>query len=188
MRVPTFLLVLLAVGGSGAAAGACAGAPAPVQRAPGPYEHTAVSLSGSGDFTTDDTEAIAYKRKLVPEGAQASFTVESTSGQTRSSLVVEGFLSNRTYGAHVHTKPCGKSPDDSGPHYQHHPGQIDPTSEIWLDFTTDGEGNGRASARHDWALDPDRLPASLVIHSKVTVPKGPQAGMAGNRIACLTLR
>ncbi|QYC44388.1 Copper/zinc superoxide dismutase (SODC) [Nonomuraea coxensis DSM 45129] len=190
MRVPAFLLVLLAAAG-------CAGPPPPM-RAVGPSERPApvsstapegeVNLSSAGEFTASDTGAIAYDRKLVPEGAQASVTVESSAGVTRTSLVAEGLLPGRRYGAHLHTKPCGGKPDESGPHYQHHPGQVTPESEVWLDFTTDGEGAGRATARQDWALDPDRLPGSLVIHAKPTVSSGPQAGAAGDRVACLTLR
>lgn len=181
MRVPALLLILLTA--------SCAAPPAPVQNAktaPEPVE--TVNLSSAGEFTADDTAAIAYDRKLAPKGSQASVTVESSNGQTRTSLVAEGLLPDRRYGAHLHTKPCGSKPDDSGPHYQHHPGQIDPTSEVWLDFTTDGEGAGRASARHEWSLDPAKVPGSLVIHAKATKPSGPQAGTAGDRIACLTLK
>ncbi|TMR18265.1 superoxide dismutase family protein [Nonomuraea turkmeniaca] len=185
MRVPAFLLILLAAAG----VGACAGPSAPLQNAParGASPDGQVTLSGAGDFTPADTDAIVYDRKLVPEGAQASVSVESSGGQTRTSLVVEGLLPSRTYGAHLHTKPCGKKPNDSGPHYQHHAGKIDPVSEVWLDITTDGEGTGRSSARNDWVLAPDRLPGSLVIHAKPTVTSGPQAGQAGDRVACLTL-
>ncbi|WP_188191802.1 superoxide dismutase family protein [Nonomuraea sp. SYSU D8015] len=189
MRVPTFLFVLLGVlAATGTAA--CAGPPAPRQEALGSRAASPdgqLSLSASGDFSPGDTDAIVYDRKLAPEGSQASVTVESGDGKTRTSLVVEGFLPNRRYGAHIHTKPCGTKPEDSGPHYQRHPGKIDPTSEIWLDLTTDGEGAGRSTARNDWTLDPDNLPRSLVIHSQPTVTSGPKVGQAGERVACLTL-
>ncbi|TDC98540.1 superoxide dismutase [Nonomuraea deserti] len=188
MRVSKLPLVLLAV----ACAGACAGPPAPVQNAAGPEAAKspdgAITLSGSGEFTDDDTSAIAYDRKLAPKGAQASVTVESSGDETTTSLVAEGLLPDRRYGVHLHTKPCGKKPDDSGPHYQHHPGKINPESEVWLDIRTDDEGAGRSTARNDWALDPARLPGSLVIHAKPTTPKGPKAGVAGDRIACVTLK
>ncbi|HEX4817428.1 MAG TPA: hypothetical protein VFV66_32200 [Nonomuraea sp.] len=183
MRVPAFLVVLLAA--------ACAAPPAPLQEAQGPRAVSPegqVNLSASGEFTDDDTAAIAYDRKLVPKGAQASVTVESAGGTTRTSLIVEGLLPNRRYGAHLHTKPCGRQPEDSGSHYQHHPGQVNPSSEVWLDFTTDGEGAGRSSSRNAWMLDPDRLPGALVIHASPTVTSGPKIGDAGARMACLTLR
>ncbi|GAB2934523.1 hypothetical protein ACFMQL_06445 [Nonomuraea fastidiosa] len=180
MRVPAFLLILAA------SATACAGPSAPVQNAKTAPDDT-INLSAAGEFTTDDTAAIAYDRKLAPEGAQASVTVESSGGETRTSLTVEGLLPDRAYGAHLHTKPCGTKPDDSGPHYQHQPGKIDPVSEVWLDFTTDSEGKGTSSSRNAWNLDAAKLPGSLVIHSKATVKSGPKVGTAGDRVACLTL-
>ncbi|MCF6470332.1 superoxide dismutase family protein [Nonomuraea sp. MG754425] len=184
MRVPAVLLVFLT-----AMAGGCAGPPAPidnVQNAKGARGEV-VNLNAAGEFAADADTAVAYDRKLAPEGAQASVSVESSEGQTRTSLVVEGLLPQHHYGAHLHAKPCGDRPDDAGSHYQHHPGRIDPGSEIWLDFTTDTEGAGRASARNDWALERAKLPGSLVIHAQPTTTSGPQAGQAGPRIACLTL-
>ncbi|MFC4122629.1 superoxide dismutase family protein [Nonomuraea zeae] len=211
MRVPALLLALLTASFAGASG--CAGPPAPLQDASGPGKPAAtptgpVRLSGGGEFAAAKTPgetspgsspdasegapsanaAVVYDRKLVPQGAQASLTAESTDGKTRTSLVVEGLLPDRRYGAHLHTKPCGPKPDDSGPHYQHHPGQIDPASEVWLDFMTDGEGSGRSTARNDWALDPADLPSSLVLHSQATKTAGPKVGTAGDRVACLTLK
>lgn len=192
MRVPVYLLVMLAVSGTAVSgAAACAGPPAPLQQAPAPRSASPegrITLSASGQFARGDIGSIAYNRKLAPAGSQASVTIESGAGMTRTSLVVEGLLPNRRYGAHIHTSPCGRKPEDSGPHYQHDQGKINSTSEIWLDFATDGEGAGRAAARHGWTLDPARLPGSLVIHSKRTVTSGPQVGQAGDRVACLTLR
>ncbi|MEV1168184.1 hypothetical protein [Nonomuraea sp. NPDC049784] len=183
MRVPALLLVMLTA--------ACAGSPAPLQDLAGPSEVPPtgeIKLSGAGEFTPSDTSAIVYDRKLVPRGAQASAAVESSGNKTRTSLVVEGMLPNHRYGAHLHAKPCGAKPDDSGPHYQHHRGEISPTSEVWLDVTTNGDGAGRSSARNDWALDPADLPGSLVIHSQGTKTSGPEVGTAGTRVACLTLK
>ncbi|MEV0615294.1 superoxide dismutase family protein [Nonomuraea sp. NPDC050404] len=186
MRVPALLLILTT-----ALAGGCAGPPAPAvpeaQNAKQSPEET-VNLNAAGEFSDDDTAAIAFDRKLAPRGSQASVTVESSGGQTRTSLVVEGLLPDRRYGAHLHVNPCGPKPDASGPHYQHHPGQIDAKSEVWLDFTTDAEGAGRSSARQDWTLERSKLPGSLVIHAKPTTTSGPQAGQAGDRVACLTLK
>ncbi|MEV4169951.1 hypothetical protein [Nonomuraea sp. NPDC049709] len=183
MRVPAVLLVLL----TAPVVVGCAGPPVPVQNAKTSPDET-VNLNSAGEFSTDDTGAIAYDRKLAPQGSQASVTVESSGGQTRTSLVVEGMAPNHHYGAHLHTKPCGKKPDESGPHYQHNPGQIDATSEVWLDFTTDGDGAGRSSARNPWGLRSAGLPGSLVIHSQGTKTSGPEVGTAGERVACLTLK
>ncbi|WP_181449011.1 superoxide dismutase family protein [Nonomuraea aridisoli] len=191
--MPALLLVLLTA--------ACAGPPGPAQDAtnakgvasPGqsPGESPGgepIKLTGAGEFTTDDTSAIVYDRKLAPEGSQASVTVESSGGQTRTSLVVEGLLPNRRYGSHLHVNPCGKKPEAAGPHFQHHTGQINPSSEVWLDLTTDAEGAGRSTSRNDWTLTQAKLPGSLVIHSDPTVTSGPKVGEAGARVACLTLK
>jgi Cu-Zn family superoxide dismutase len=177
MRLPALLLALLAAG--------CSGAPAQLAH---PAAQDGIMLKGSGEFTTSGPDAITYDRKLVPVGAQANLTAESTAGRTLTSLVVEGFRPERTYGAHLHTKPCGPKGEDAGPHYQHVPGQVSAASEVWLDFTTDASGAGHSTARNDWALDSARLPRSLIVHAKPTTTSGPDIGAAGDRAACLTLK
>ncbi|MFG1945230.1 superoxide dismutase [Nonomuraea sp. NPDC048826] len=175
-RLPVLLLVLLAAG--------CGASPPQLAQPAGP---PATTLNGGGEFTADGDSAIRYDRKLVPGGAQASVTAESSGGQTITSLVVEGFLPRRAYGAHLHTAPCGKAATDAGPHYQHRPGPASADNEIWLDLKTDTSGTGRATARHPWGFDPAAPPRSLVLHAKPTETSGPDAGDAGDRIACLTI-
>ncbi|GAA4520879.1 hypothetical protein [Nonomuraea ferruginea] len=175
-RLPVILLALLAAG--------CGASPPQLAHTEG---QPATTLNGSGEFTVAGASAIAYDRKLAPEGAQASVTAESSGGQTITSLVVEGFRPSRGYGAHLHTKPCGKTGADAGPHYQHRPGPASADNEIWLDLKTDATGAGRATARHPWGFDPATPPRSLVLHSKETTATGPDAGNAGDRIACLTI-
>ncbi|NUW42394.1 superoxide dismutase family protein [Nonomuraea rhodomycinica] len=203
MPVPIVLFALLAAGCAPTTAGQAGTAqsqespaqeaaahtpsPEPTPGAEGAAKARSGSLSSSGNFTADGKRAVVYARKLAPEGARASITVESSSGQTLSSLVVEGLLPNRTYGAHLHTKPCGPKADDAGPHYQHEKGEVSAANEVWLDFTTDASGAGRATARNSWTFAPGRRPHSLVIHAKPTTANGPKAGEAGERVACLTL-
>lgn len=186
MRLPAFLLVLLAAGCAQSGPALDAAPPSPGGTASTPAAGV-VTISGSGQFTPDGKTAIVYDRKLVPEGAQASVSAESTGGTTLSSVVVEGLLPNRKYGVHLHVNPCGPKPDDAGPHYQHQGKHADAKNEVWLDLKTDGSGAANASSRNDWVLDPDRLPRSLVIHAEPTVSTGPSAGTAGSRAACLTL-
>jgi|SRR5690606_34434948 Cu-Zn family superoxide dismutase len=175
-RVPVLLLVLLAAG--------CGASPPQLAHPAQPATH----LNGSGEFAASgEGPAIAYDRKLVPGGAQASLTAESSGGQTITSLVVEGLRPGRAYGAHLHTQPCGRTGDAAGPHYQHRSGQASADNEIWLDFKTDADGAGRATARHPWSIDPANPPRSLVLHAEPTKSTGPEAGSAGDRIACLTL-
>lgn len=199
MRLPVLLLappvLLLAVL---AACGGGQDAHPPGAHAPDPGAEPAsttasgtsgpVKLTGSGQFAATGTSAVTYDPELVPVGATASLTAESTAGRTLTSLVVEGFLPNRGYGAHLHTRPCGRTGDDAGPHYQHQPGRASAANEVWLDLTTDAAGSGRATARHPWHFAQDRPPGSLVIHATLTKSTGPEAGAAGARLACLTLR
>jgi Cu-Zn family superoxide dismutase len=111
---------------------------------------------------------------------------------------VRGLQPDRVYGAHVHTNPCGASPDDAGPHYQR---EVDPAgpgvdphyanaeNEIWLDFTTDATGAGSAETTVAWELPDDRrLPGSVVIHSTGTNTGPGVAGTAGARVACITIK
>ncbi|MEU8246023.1 superoxide dismutase family protein [Nonomuraea sp. NPDC048916] len=216
MRLPALMLVLLVAGcaqtattqAHDAPADAAAQSPTPAASSADMYGHapgaspdrpgettghttdstssSTTMLSSNGTFSTSDTGAIVYDRALVPDGAQASVTVESAGGKTLTSLVVEGFLPNRRYGTHLHTKKCGPKPDDSGPHFQHEQGKANATSEVWLDFKTDESGAGRATARNPWSLDGSD-PGSLVIHARPTTSTGAEAGTAGDRVACLTL-
>ncbi|MFI6598151.1 hypothetical protein ACIBHX_17985 [Nonomuraea sp. NPDC050536] len=160
----SMLVALVATGCSQSTAGtATPGAPAVAP----------VGVAGGGQFNGNDKAAIAYDRALVPKSAQASLTAESVGNATVTSLVVEGFLRNRAYGAHLHAKPCGANPQAAGPHFKNG------HDEVWLDFRTDGNGIGHATTRHDWQLDPANLPQSLVIHAA--------PGDSAPRIACLTL-
>lgn len=75
MRLPALLLALLAAGCAQTAA-----PPAPSGSAgasAGPSANPNLSLSASGDFAPDATQAIVYDRKLAPEGSRASLLVES---------------------------------------------------------------------------------------------------------------
>lgn len=171
MRIPALLAVLLVAGCSQSTA------------APSPSPEGTVRLSGGGQFAAKGTAAVVYDRKLAPEGAQASATVESSPGRTVSSLVVEGLLAKRTYGAHLHVNPCGAKPDDAGAHFQHQAGHADAANEVWLDVKTDEAGMGRATATQMWGFAAGTLPGSIVIHAQPTKADG----TAGPRVACVTL-
>jgi Cu-Zn family superoxide dismutase len=162
--------------------------------------------TGAGETTTngrfvtyaDGAHAVTYAPDLVPVGATAEITVSETDGGTTVMLVVGGLKPVRAYGAHLHTRPCGATAADSGPHLQHShdpaasaspssadPRYANPTNEVWLDFTTDGSGAAQSSATVDWIFDP--APRALVIHADPTKTDRGVAGTAGARAACLTL-
>jgi superoxide dismutase, Cu-Zn family len=139
-----------------------------------------------------DAGAVTYS-PLVPSGAQLAVLAVSTSKSTSVLLSVQGLLPHRAYGAHVHVKPCGPAPADSGPHFQNVPDPVQPSvdpkyanprNEIWLDFTTDPTGNAVTVSHVPWGFG-DRMAGSVVIHETHTHTDPGHAGTAGARLACL---
>jgi Cu-Zn family superoxide dismutase len=136
---------------------------------------------------------VTYNQELAPAGAVLSVLGVSAPQGTTVLLTTQGLLPKRQYGAHVHVKPCGQAPADSGPHFQDQkdpvqpsvdPKYANPRNEVWLDFTTDRAGNGVAVARVPWGFG-DREASSIVIHETHTHTEPGHAGTAGARLACL---
>ncbi|WP_320781978.1 hypothetical protein [Streptomyces sp. CRN 30] len=123
--------------------------------------------------------AVTYDRALVPEASSIEVHQHTgAGGGTTVRLRVTGMRAGHTYGAHVHQKPCGAEPDDSGGHYRHEPSAATADNEVWLDFTADGRGVGEATARHDWGFRTGEA-SSLVLHER--------PGDSGARVGCLTV-
>lgn len=129
------------------------------------------------------SKAVTYDRKLVPAAAWIEVGQRTApDGATTVDLRVTGARAHHHYGVHVHRKPCGADPAAAGGHYQHkasaHPEHVNSDNEVWLDFTADAHGEGRAKARHDWGFRRGEA-SSVVIHD--------QPGGAGKRAACFTV-
>jgi superoxide dismutase, Cu-Zn family len=133
--------------------------------------------------------AITYDQAKVPVGSRAIVIQFSTDRATAVALFVHGLLPHRPYGAHVHVKPCGPHPADSGPHFQNVPDPVQPSvdpayanprNEIWLDFTTDAWGSAFALSTVPWTFK-GRPAGSVVIHDHHTQINGD----AGPRLACI---
>ncbi|MFD1150201.1 superoxide dismutase [Saccharothrix hoggarensis] len=154
--------------------------------------HLAVALALAASFTPAVTGTLISYDPRVPVGARASVVSSSVDGGTVVLMRATGLLPDRDYGAHAHVNPCGAAPADAGPHYQHvqggatDPAFANPRNEIWLDFTTDGRGQGFAYARLDWEFG-ERRPASIVLHEEHTHTEPGHAGTAGARLGCLTV-
>jgi len=146
------------------------------------------------------TRAITYDPKVVPPGATAQVGIARTAGGTTVRLTAAGLVPRRAYGAHLHTRPCTATPADAGPHYQHSPdpraaasppsvdpAYANPRNEVWLDFTADTAGAATVVAQQDWTFDQAEPPRSLILHADHTSTTAGKAGMAGPRVACLTL-
>jgi len=159
----------------------------------GPAQAAAAKAHAEGAFGLDDG-AFTYN-PAVPAGARARVrAVYTASGQTVVTLHVWGLLPDRHYGAHAHQNACGPLPGDAGVHFQHiiggatDPAFANPDNEIWLDLSTDADGNGSAQTVVRWQFTPDRRAGSVVIHDRHTTHGVPgQAGTAGPRHGCLTV-
>ncbi len=167
----------------------------------GPKPSAAVFSSGVLATPNATSKAITYNSNLAPIGTSiAANVIPSTDGSTTAQLTVSGFLPNRGYAVHAHTKACGATADAAGPHFQNHidpaatpqapssdPRYANPSNEIWLDVRTDDTGAGTAHTTVPFILT-DRAPRSIVIHEAMQTPMDPgHAGKAGARVACLTL-
>jgi superoxide dismutase, Cu-Zn family len=182
--VATALSVTALVACGGAATGAV------------PVVEAARGVTAQGTFAAAPATPPTYDSTLVPVGATATVTADGDATSTSVTLEVTGLQPNRRYGAHAHTKPCGADGKDAGPHFQFKPDPVTPSvdpayannvNEIWLDFTTDAAGAGRATSTVPWVFPADRRAASVIIHAMSTSTEPGKAGGAGNRAACLTV-
>lgn len=139
---------------------------------------------------------VSYNATLVPADATARVQeVRTASGSTVVTLQVRGLRANREYGAHAHVNACGATGGAAGPHYQdviaptelpNDPAYANPDNEVWLDFTTDDEGNGSAQALVRWQFRSGGA-NSVVMHDHATATDPGTAGTAGPRLACFTV-
>jgi len=85
-----------------------------------PAEAGGPSLVASGTFQPyrPGSTAITYDPAVVPAGARARVAITRTPAGLIVRLTVAGMVPRRPYGAHLHTQPCGATPDAAGPHYQ----------------------------------------------------------------------
>ncbi|MFC5063238.1 superoxide dismutase [Actinomycetospora atypica] len=149
---------------------------------------------------TPTATAVTYDPAAAPPGADVTVEMVRAEADTSVALTVSGLRPDRGYAAHLHTRPCGPTGADAGPHFQNRvdpaatpqqpssdPAYANPQNEFWLDVRTDAAGAGQTQRTVPFALT-DRLPASLVLHEKEMTATAPgQAGTAGGRLACVTL-
>ncbi|MDX8141040.1 superoxide dismutase family protein [Lentzea sp. BCCO 10_0061] len=189
--VATLAGAVLLTGGLAACSSEPAPPSAPRTQAVQPVAETdAVAPAASGD----QPKGITYDVARIPLGAKLSTGSSIANGQTTVELKVSGLLPNTKYGSHVHTKPCGAKPADSGPHYQNEKDPVSPSvdpkyanaeNEIWLDFTTDAQGAATGTATVKWEFRKGEANA-VVVHAAHTSTEHGKAGTAGDRLACLT--
>jgi Cu-Zn family superoxide dismutase len=153
------------------------------------------ALAGA-DRVRAEGRLIPYS-SAIPAGATARVqAVYDASANTIVTLHVWGLAPNTQYGAHAHVNACGTSGANAGPHSQNvqdpvvpsvNPTYANPRNEIWLDLTTDADGNGVAQTRVPWQFGSDRRAHSVIIHVEHTHTGPTDSGVAGTRLACLTV-
>ncbi|MCC9710481.1 superoxide dismutase family protein [Streptomyces sp. MNU76] len=146
--------------------------------------------------TADVAPAVTYNADLVPVAGRVQVKEElRRDGGTRVELRLRDLVANRAYGAHVHTKPCGRLPADAGPHYQDEadpkqpsvdPAYANPENEVWLDVRTNEDGSARSVAVVDWRFREGGA-RSVVLHEAATSTHEGHAGTAGARLACVNV-
>jgi superoxide dismutase, Cu-Zn family len=180
----------------------CSSSPPGVTQSVENVRKSEVVLQGAGTLTSPNptSRAISYNAALAPIGATMTVTFSRLTNSTMAELMVSGLLPNRGYAVHAHTKACGVTGDAAGPHFQNrldpaatpqapstNPDYANPRNEIWLDVRTDAKGAGISRTTVPFTFT-DRAPGSIVVHEAMTTDTHPgHAGMAGARIACLTL-
>lgn len=172
--------------------------PTPTPTTPTPTTMTMVAVKAefAPASAAPKAKAVTYDTELVPEGSQVWVKEMVRDNEaTRVHLRVKDVVAYRTYGAHVHTRPCGERPASSGPHYQNKQDPEEPSvdskfanpkNEVWLDFTTDENGTGNATAKVDWQFR-ERGARSVVIHESATATQDGRAGTAGESVACVNV-
>ncbi|MEV5238306.1 superoxide dismutase family protein [Streptomyces cinnamoneus] len=158
----------------------------------------AQALVVDGQFRAADGgtyRAVTFDGTAIPAGSRVTVTERTSPDGTRVELRVGGVQANRTFGAHVHTQACGSTPAASGPHYQNvkdpkqpstDPQYANAQNEVWLDFTTDGNGDGGAASTVQWRFRAGEA-RSVVVHDHGTATASGQAGTAGARLACVNV-
>lgn len=136
----------------------------------------------AGNVLVDHGRGPTVVHDAAYTGVRTQVHAWARDGATDVRLMVRGLPANRTFGAHVHTAPCGADPLASGGHYQHGTDTTSPLAsrEVWLDLTTDAAGNGVGTTRIPWLIAAGTA-GSVVIHAN---PTNTTTGAAGARLVC----
>ncbi len=117
----------------------------------------------------------------VDGGAASVHSVTTPDGKSIVTLHVTGLVPNRSFGAHVHVAACETS--QAGGHYRNDPaGPATAANEVWLDFTTNAAGEGRAKAVVDFGFRVGGANA-VVVHDHET----DAIGAAGPKLGCINV-
>ncbi|RSM80974.1 superoxide dismutase [Kibdelosporangium aridum] len=197
---PGAVLAVAMLAAAGLSLTACSSDDLPEMDATTPAKDAATQHSGTLAPPESATDAVSYN-PAAPPGAEVTAEVVPARDSTTVELTANGLQPDRGYAVHAHTNHCGTTGEAAGPHFQNRvdpaatpdkpsvdPAYANPNNEIWLDLRTDSQGSATARTTVPFTFT-DRTPASLVVHDKPTTATSPgQAGTAGGRLACFTLR
>jgi Cu-Zn family superoxide dismutase len=192
--MPVLIAAMTLSGGLAGCGGASPKTTTTPTPAPGKPSQLATAQFAVAASVGPQPSALTYDAALIPTTGTATVTEAVTGNRTTVTLTVRGLPTNHQFGAHVHTKKCGPQPADAGPHYQNMKDPVTPSTnpeyantrnEVWLDFTTDGQGSASATSTVDWKFRPGEA-NSVVIHAMHTATEPGKAGTAGGRLACIT--
>lgn len=118
-----------------------------------------------------EDNAFTYDEVAVPVGSSVHLDSEGQDGRTTVTFTATGLAPN------VDPAASPESPSSD-------PAYANPQNEIWLDVTTDASGNAQSSTTVDWEFREGEA-NSVVLHAQHTMTGPGQAGMAGDRLACI---
>jgi Cu-Zn family superoxide dismutase len=147
----------------------------------------ALALKTQGPWTVYDNPYGDGRANPVAKMVGMVHAIQTGTGNTTVMLHVRNMPGTRGFGAHVHKLACNDN--KAGGHYQNVPAPTTPTdpayanssNEIWLDLTTNDDGNGHAIATVSWRIRSGEAKA-VVIHDQLT---NHHNGTAGPKLACV---
>lgn len=129
----------------------------------------ALAACGGSNGGNDDDGSVSGRFEAVVDApigyanVAGEATLERPDGGTEASISLTGLKPDTAYLAHLHTGGCGGA-DPGGSHFKFDPtGSEEPPNEIHLAFTSNGEGEGEATAGSDREV-PGGEAGSIVVH------------------------
>lgn len=113
--------------------------------------------------------------------------IETAASSTQVVLKTWNLPRNRTFGVQIHAAPCSNGQGGAFylnvvPPVPNDPAYLDPVNMFLLDFTTNADGRGSATAQVSWVARPNEA-RSVVITDRTLS----RFGSTGARLACLDI-
>jgi hypothetical protein len=176
LAIPLAAFALSACGDDGGGGGGGIDAPRPDVDAGPDGGGGGIDAGPDTDLTIDSISGGRVEPFGIFQGIRGAAQLVRMKEALTAELYVEGLTADTEYIAHVHELPCDEN--SGGAHYKHDPAIVEESeaNEIWLRFTTDAEGNGKATTQQLGLIA--RMDAqAIVVHDPAD----------GTRMACASL-